>query len=61
MLVIYTPEETVDRAISRLVEQEYNLAFNNCEHFAIWCKTGISKSYQVDGLLKVWGRTKIKL
>jgi hypothetical protein len=37
----------VNRAISRLGEQKYNLLFNNCEHFATWCKTGISDSQQI--------------
>lgn len=50
---IYSPEETVQRARSRLGEKEYNLLLNNCEHFAIWCKTGLSKSYQIEKLLKV--------
>ncbi|HWI54372.1 MAG TPA: lecithin retinol acyltransferase family protein [Desulfobacteria bacterium] len=50
---IYSPEETVKRARSRLGEKEYNLLLNNCEHFAIWCKTGLSKSYQIEKLLKV--------
>lgn len=50
---LYSPEETIQRARSRLGENEYNLAFNNCEHFAIWCKTGISESHQVNDLLDV--------
>ena len=49
---LYSPEETVERAKSRLGETKYNLALNNCEHFAIWCKTGISESYQVKAVLK---------
>lgn len=52
VLVIYTPEEAVERAKSRLGENKYSLSCNNCEHFAIWCKTDISKSYQVDRILK---------
>jgi cell wall-associated NlpC family hydrolase len=43
----YSPEETLRRARSRLGEKSYNLLFNNCEHFALWCKTGISLSRQV--------------
>ena len=46
-MTIYSPEETVKRAKSRLGEDRYNLVMNNCEHFAIWCKTGILESYQV--------------
>ena len=43
----YSEEDTVKRAYSRLGEKDYNLIFNNCEHFAVWCKTGISDSEQV--------------
>ena len=50
---LYSPEETVKRAKSRLGEHSYNLITNNCEHFAWWCKTGESKSEQVeDSVLK---------
>lgn len=45
---LYSPEETVARARSRLGEEKYNLAANNCEHFAIWCKTGVHESHQVN-------------
>ena len=34
---LYSAEETVERAKSRLGEEKYDLFFNNCEHFAIWC------------------------
>ncbi len=40
-------EEVVRRAESRLGEQRYNLLFENCEHFATWCATGVSDSEQV--------------
>ena len=50
---LYTPEETVERAYSRLGETKYNLVTNNCEHFAVWCKTGISESHQVNSILKM--------
>lgn len=50
--VQYNGEQTVERARSRLGETEYNLIFNNCEHFAVWCKTGISDSSQVNNVLK---------
>ena len=43
----YVPEVVVSRAESRLGEAEYSLFFNNCEHFATWCKTGISDSKQI--------------
>ncbi|AFZ45994.1 PspA/IM30 family protein [Cyanobacterium stanieri PCC 7202] len=43
----FIPELVLERAFSRLGEQKYNLLFNNCEHFATWCKTGINESKQV--------------
>ena len=43
---------TLRRAMSRIGEQNYNLLFNNCEHFAIWCKTGRHRSTQVDSVLE---------
>ncbi|WP_096199925.1 lecithin retinol acyltransferase family protein [Bacillus sp. FJAT-45350] len=52
---IYTPEETVRRARLRLGESKYSLGENNCEHFAVWCKTGLSKSYQVDQIKELAG------
>lgn len=44
----FSGKETVRRAKSRIGEKSYNLIFNNCEHFALWCKTGKSKSIQVE-------------
>jgi hypothetical protein len=41
--------EIVSRARSRLYERNYNLVFNNCEHFAQWCCTGTAWSNQVFG------------
>ncbi|WP_373479327.1 lecithin retinol acyltransferase family protein [Geminocystis sp.] len=43
----FIPDVTVKRAFSRLGENQYNLLFNNCEHFATWCKTGVSESQQI--------------
>lgn len=43
----FIPEVVVKRSFSRLGENKYNLLFNNCEHFATWCKIGISESKQV--------------
>ena len=47
----YSSEETVRRAKSRLGMSQYSLMFNNCEHFAIWCKTGLKESSQMIRLL----------
>jgi hypothetical protein len=42
-----TPETTLKRAMSLIGQGEYSLALKNCEHFAIWCKTGKWYSQQV--------------
>ena len=47
----YIADAVVEKAESRLGEEEYNLLFNNCEHFASWCKTGVSESSQVKNFL----------
>jgi len=41
------PDEVVRQGESRLGERGYNLAFNNCEHFANWCKDGDARCEQV--------------
>lgn len=66
---LYSAEETVQRA-KDVAEQclhegskfetfinghKYSLVFNNCEHFAIWCKTGIHESRQVNKVLRFFG------
>ena len=43
---------TLRRAMGRLGEQNYNLLFNNCEHFAHWCKTGRHRSRQVEQVME---------
>ena len=43
----FIPQVVIERAESRLGEHKYNLLFNNCEHFASWCKTGIGDSKQI--------------
>ena len=47
------PCEVVQRANSRIGEQNFNIIFNNCEHFGHWCKTGVSKSNQVDFIILI--------
>lgn len=44
-------EEIVKNALSRLGTIGYNVLFDNCEHFAAWCRYGKKKSDQVDGFL----------
>ena len=43
-------EVVVARAESQLEAKGYNIAFNNCEHFAYWCCTGVNKSRQVQNV-----------
>lgn len=44
---IFSPEEVVQRALSCLGANDYDLLTNNCEHFANWCVTGRARSQQV--------------
>lgn len=44
----FTPGQIVARARSRLGEEGYCPAANNCEHFARWCVMGEHASVQVD-------------
>lgn len=44
----FDPDTVVSRAESQLGKREYKAVTNNCEHFALWCKTGISSSDQVN-------------
>lgn len=46
----YSREECACRAESRIGEDKYSLIINNCEHFAMWCKTGIEISIQLNRL-----------
>ncbi|CAB3804425.1 hypothetical protein LMG28614_06031 [Paraburkholderia ultramafica] len=47
----YDQKEAVDRARSRLGENQYSLLTNNCEHFCEWCLYGQARSRQVDECL----------
>lgn len=44
-----TLKESCKRAHSRLGMTEYDLLDNNCEHFALWCRTGKAISTQAFG------------
>jgi len=52
-LKIYSSAETVKRARSCIGQKGYNLLTNNCEHFSIWCKTGVKESEQIEALLDI--------
>ena len=45
---LFTGQVVVDRAHSRLGEDDYNLYSNNCEHFCEWCINDERRSKQVD-------------
>lgn len=49
----YSNYEIVQRAKSRLGEDNYNLIFNNCEHFANWCTHGDDFSIQTSGTVEM--------
>jgi len=59
----FASAEVVARARSRLGEDRYRIASNNCEHFCHWCLSGENRSAQVERLLDwlstavaAWGR-----
>lgn len=53
----YSAKETLQRAKSCINSPDwsYDLRGNNCEHFAIWCKTGIKYSAQVKNFFDIIG------
>jgi len=51
----YAPEAAVARAKSAIGQTGYDLAFNNCEHFATWCVTGQHASAQVETTVSAVG------
>ena len=44
----FSGKETVARAEKKIGRSNYNLWLNNCEHFAVWCKTGKHESSQTE-------------
>lgn len=48
----FSEDAVIQRAESRLGESRFGLMSNNCEHFAAWCKTGISSSDQINSVWK---------
>jgi hypothetical protein len=41
------PETVIGRAVSSLGARGFDPLTSNCEHFAVWCKTGRVESHQV--------------
>lgn len=52
----FTVTEVIDRARSRLGENNYSPFKNNCEHFVTWCICGLKVSLQVKG----WYQTALE-
>ena len=48
----YSPQETIQRARSKLGKGGYL----SSEHFAMWCKTGISESHQLNNMIEIMDR-----
>ncbi|XVF31069.1 hypothetical protein REPUB_Repub16aG0113600 [Reevesia pubescens] len=56
-------DQVVETAYRRLEDKSfgrYNFFFNNCEDFAVYCKTGEAMSKQAQGLFGVVGYSAIK-
>src|SRR5258706_1784672 len=51
----YAGIHAVARALSRLNEDRYRIATNNCEHFCAWCLEGVARSKQIEQFLE-WPR-----
>ncbi|XP_055896313.1 phospholipase A and acyltransferase 3-like [Biomphalaria glabrata] len=45
------PDIIVKNALEKIGQEGYNLICSNCEHFANFCRYGLSKSDQVDNFL----------
>lgn len=58
---LYSPEDTILRARSRLYDSRYDLVNNNCEHFVIWCKTGLCTSRDVEHVFAIVHKRRISL
>ncbi len=50
--VTFVADQVVQRAESRIGETGYHLLGNNCEHFAVWCKTGAQHSGQAEAVVE---------
>ena len=44
----YSVQQIVERARSRIGENDYRVLTNNCEHFCNWCIYGINRSSQAE-------------
>lgn len=58
---LYPVEEIVQYARHCLGDRDYNLIWNNCEHFANMCTLGRFRSHQVEKVTKILGGTNMGL
>ena len=49
----YGPDKTVELARGKIGDSDYDLTFNNCEHFAYSCTTGHKTSKTMDRLKRI--------
>jgi len=56
----YSNEEIVERAYSRIDENNYGIIGNNCEHFTNWCIDNINTSQQVGACVNTVVNTALK-
>lgn len=57
---VNSPEEVLKRADSRVDEKQFWIHWNNCEHFARWCKTGTDKCLQMKEYATMGAATTVK-
>ena len=55
----YAGVQAVARALSRLGEDRYRIATNNCEHFCAWCLDGVGRSKQIEHFF-AWPRAAVR-
>jgi hypothetical protein len=52
----FDSQQVIERARSRVGENDWRLLTNNCEHFCEWCVRGQARSYQVEALFALPAR-----
>ena len=57
----YDADVVVERALEKLGRTDYSMWFNNCEHFATWCKIGEHSSAQVETVTRQFVATGSKV
>jgi hypothetical protein len=54
-------EETAARALQQVGRGGYDLVFDNCEHFALWCVCGSETSRQVESVIERFAAAAVKV